>query len=83
MHTGLIQPELLTDGQVCVDMGEPILEGPRIPTLLYPTADADRVIRAQLPVCDKTWLVTTVSMGNPHAVVYATTEGDIKVLTLP
>ena len=35
--TGLIQPELLPDGQVCVDMGEPILEADRIPTTLSPT----------------------------------------------
>lgn len=35
--TGLIQPELLADGQVCVDMGEPILEGPKVPTTLAPT----------------------------------------------
>jgi len=34
---GLIQPELLPDGQVKVDMGEPILEGPKIPTTLAPT----------------------------------------------
>lgn len=34
---GLIQPELLADGQVCVDMGEPILEGPKVPTTLAPT----------------------------------------------
>ena len=34
---GLIQPSLLDDGQVCVDMGEPILEAERIPTTLAPT----------------------------------------------
>lgn len=32
IHTlaGLIQPELLANGQVCVDMGEPVLEGPKV-----------------------------------------------------
>ncbi len=34
---GLIQPDLLEDGQVCVDMGEPILQADRIPTTLTPT----------------------------------------------
>lgn len=34
---GLIQPELLPDGQVCVDMGEPILEAQHIPTTLQPS----------------------------------------------
>jgi diaminopimelate epimerase len=37
MLVGLIQPELLPDGQVKVDMGEPILEGPKVPTTLVPT----------------------------------------------
>ncbi len=34
---GLIIPELLPDGQVKVDMGPPILEGPKVPTTLAPT----------------------------------------------
>ena len=37
LAAGLIQPSLLDDGQVCVDMGEPILEAERIPTTLAPT----------------------------------------------
>lgn len=36
-HSGLIQPVLLPDGQVKVDMGEPILEGVKVPTTLAPT----------------------------------------------
>ena len=34
---GLIQPELLADGQVCVDMGEPTLDPQLIPTRLEAT----------------------------------------------
>ena len=37
MHAGLIRPDLLEDGQVCVDMGEPILEADQIPTTLPAT----------------------------------------------
>lgn len=37
LNSGLIQPELLPDGQVKVDMGEPILEGAKVPTTLAPT----------------------------------------------
>ena len=39
MHwvAGLIQPTLLEDGQVRVDMGLPVLEGLRVPTTLEPT----------------------------------------------
>jgi diaminopimelate epimerase len=49
IHTlaGLIVPELLPDGQVKVDMGKPILEGPKIPTTLAPT-DGTTVVQ-QVP----------------------------------
>ena len=43
---GLIQPELLPDGQVCVDMGEPILEAEHVPTTLQPTQVCDIVTPA-------------------------------------
>ena len=36
-HAGLMQPSLLEDGQVCVDMGPPVLDGPQVPTALEPT----------------------------------------------
>jgi len=50
---------------VTVDMGEPILDGPRIPV----TAEG-RVVDAPLSVDGKTYQVTCVSMGNPHCVVF-------------
>ncbi len=52
--------------QVRVDMGEPVLEPDRIPML----ADTDRVVDQPIEVCGKTWNMTCVSMGNPHAVVF-------------
>lgn len=52
--------------QVRVDMGEPVLEPDRIPVL----ADTDRVVDQPIEVCGKTWNMTCVSMGNPHAVVF-------------
>eukprot|EP01025_Chloroclados_australasicus_P044679 TRINITY_DN48591_c0_g1_i2.p1 TRINITY_DN48591_c0_g1~~TRINITY_DN48591_c0_g1_i2.p1 ORF type:complete len:354 (-),score=35.91 TRINITY_DN48591_c0_g1_i2:163-1143(-) len=70
---GLIQPEMLADGRVCVDMGEPILEGVNIPTTLQ-GSDNGTVIKAPLQVDGKTWRVTCVSMGNPHAVIYSNDE---------
>jgi len=51
--------------EVEVDMGEPELEGRRIP------ADADGpVLERPLPVGEGAVKVTCVSMGNPHAVVF-------------
>ena len=34
---GVMRPELLEDGQVCVDMGPPTLDAARVPTTLPPT----------------------------------------------
>jgi diaminopimelate epimerase len=52
--------------QVRVDMGEPILEPSQIPVV----ADGDKVIDEPIEVGGKTWNMTCVSMGNPHAVVF-------------
>jgi diaminopimelate epimerase len=52
--------------QVRVDMGEPILKSEHIPV----TLSADRVIKHPVQILDKTFYVTAVSMGNPHAVSY-------------
>eukprot|EP01026_Neomeris_dumetosa_P077370 TRINITY_DN83481_c0_g1_i1.p1 TRINITY_DN83481_c0_g1~~TRINITY_DN83481_c0_g1_i1.p1 ORF type:complete len:331 (-),score=32.08 TRINITY_DN83481_c0_g1_i1:210-1175(-) len=77
---GLIQPEMLDDGRVCVDMGEPILEGPKIPTTLQVSGRDGQVMQAPLIVDGKTWRVTCVSMGNPHAVIYSNDEeGDVNL----
>ncbi len=52
--------------QVRVDMGEPILSPSDIPVV----AEGDKVVDEPIEVCDKTWHMTCVSMGNPHAVVF-------------
>ncbi|MBC7765084.1 MAG: diaminopimelate epimerase, partial [Hyphomonadaceae bacterium] len=51
---------------VRVDMGEPIIKPRQIPI----DADGESFISQALTVADKTYNVTGVSMGNPHAVVY-------------
>ncbi|PNW83628.1 hypothetical protein CHLRE_05g237400v5 [Chlamydomonas reinhardtii] len=80
IHTlaGLIQPEMLADGQVRVDMGTPILEGPKVPTTLAPT-QGSTVVQQDLVVEGKTYKVTCVSMGNPHAVIYSCDGEPIKI----
>jgi diaminopimelate epimerase len=61
---GIIRPRLVGD-LVAVDMGEPILEGRKIPV------DADGpIIDRPLTVDGGTYKVTCLSMGNPHCVVY-------------
>ncbi len=57
------------DGKVSlvkVDMGPAILEPEKIPV----TAEGSRVVDEPLQVAGKTFRMTCVSMGNPHAVIY-------------
>lgn len=57
------------DGKVIsarVDMGAPVLEGGKIPSLL----SGEKVVDAPVEVGDREYGVTLVSMGNPHCVVF-------------
>jgi diaminopimelate epimerase len=58
-----------------VDMGAPILDGPSIPA-----AAAGRIIDYPLALPDGNRLITAVSMGNPHCVVFVEDE---TVFSLP
>ena len=61
---GIIRPRMVGEA-VEVDMGEPILDGRKIPV------DADGEIKNRpLMVDGKTYEVTCLSMGNPHCVLY-------------
>ncbi|AGF53334.1 diaminopimelate epimerase [Synechocystis sp. PCC 6803] len=70
IHTlaGVITPQLLADGQVKVDMGEPQLLAELIPTTLAPAGE--KVVDLPLAVAGQTWAVTCVSMGNPHCLTF-------------
>ncbi|KAH7512981.1 diaminopimelate epimerase, chloroplastic [Ziziphus jujuba] len=76
VHTGagLIIPEIQDDGQVTVDMGEPILKASDVPTRLSANNDQS-VVKSDLDVDGVTWNVTCVSMGNPHCVTFGTKGG--------
>lgn len=66
------------DGKVVsvrVDMGEPVLKPEEIPV----RAEGDTVVSKPLEVNGKTYLMTAVSMGNPHSVIYV---DDVKGLDL-
>lgn len=62
--------------RVRVDMGEPILEAQRIPT----TLPGSPVVNAALTAGGRTFPVTSVSMGNPHCVVFVDRADDDWVL---
>lgn len=61
---------------VKVDMGEPILEAQSIPV----NAEKSPVVNLPLVIDGKTWHITAVSMGNPHAVIFTS---NIEKLDLP
>ena len=63
--------------RVRVDMGRPILEAARIPTLL---AGSPAVIEAPLVIEDREYRATCVSMGNPHCVIFVDRADDRAVL---
>ncbi len=52
--------------QACVNMGEPILEPGEIPVNVI----GQQVVGVPLTVAHESFMVTCVSMGNPHAVIY-------------
>lgn len=72
-NSGIKYLKLYTkDGKVdsvTVDMGKAVLVPKDIPV----NSELDRFISQPVEVCGKTWDITCVSMGNPHAVIF--TEG--------
>jgi diaminopimelate epimerase len=74
-RAGTIATERL-NGLVRVTMGAPVLEARDVPT----TQASGRAIDVPLTVGGRTFAVTAVSMGNPHAVVFTDEITDDMVL---
>lgn len=64
--------------KVEVNMGSPILMANQIPVV----ADTEQVINQPLEVHGQTYLITAVSMGNPHAIVYMDDLDSLDIGTL-
>ncbi len=69
LHEGLVD-------RVRVDMGEPILRAADIPTLLPGDSREGYVVDAPLSVEGQLYRVTSVSMGNPHCVLFVNRYSD-------
>ena len=52
--------------RVCVNMGQPILNGPDIPVAIQ----SDTVVNEQIEIAGQPLSMTCVSMGNPHAMFF-------------
>lgn len=83
---GLIVPEIQEDGTVKVNMSKPILEATKIPFLgdrnnateQFPSPPRGEglgvrgaCLNHELKIEDKTFKINTVSMGNPHCVIFS------------
>ena len=65
---GIMKPQILADGNVCVNMSKPILESSRIP--FAPKSN----LNYKIMVDDKEFIGNAVSMGNPHFVIFVARE---------
>ncbi|MDK2985972.1 MAG: diaminopimelate epimerase [Clostridia bacterium] len=76
---GIMGPEVILDGDeitgIKVDMGEPHLEREAIPM----EGPSGQVVSEPLKVDDQEFLVTAVSMGNPHCVIYVDDASKVKL----
>jgi diaminopimelate epimerase len=80
--SGVVVPRWAGPGRVTVDMGPPILAPAKIPTRLGDASGAGPVLDLPLRVDGRELRVSSVSMGNPHCVVYVETVDDAPVATL-
>lgn len=71
---GDIELKINENGQVLVDMGEPVFDPARIP--FQAEAEADTY---GLELNDETFQISAVSMGNPHAVIQVSELSDSQV----
>lgn len=69
---GIIQPEINEDHTVTVNMSNPVLIPEKIPF------KGNNILDYKLKIKDKEFSINTVSMGNPHCVIF--TSDDIKML---
>mmetsp|Transcript_6879 Transcript_6879/g.10856 ORF Transcript_6879/g.10856 Transcript_6879/m.10856 type:complete len:211 (+) Transcript_6879:259-891(+) len=72
IHTlaGPIISVMNSDNTITVDMGEPILDGPSVPTTLAPNSEHNSVLEQTHTCNGKEWKISMVSMGNPHAIIF-------------
>ena len=71
---GIIVPEIISETEVRVNMGKPILQPELIP------CKAETVLNIPYETDNNKFLLNTVSMGNPHCIIFV--EKDSKNLAL-
>ena len=61
---GLIIPKIISENEVCVNMGEPVLAPEKIP------CKTKTNLNITYSVDNKEFILNTVSMGNPHCIIF-------------
>lgn len=69
---GIIIPKIVSDTEVRVNMGNPVLEPSKIPF------KGEYNLKVPYSIDDKKFLLNAVSMGNPHCIIFV--EKDSKLL---
>lgn len=69
-NTGVIEARLEPDGNITIDMGAPVLEPGNIP-FVAERAQITYQLAVAMPMCGsrKEFAISSVNMGNPHAVL--------------
>ena len=63
-EAGIIIPQIISDNEVRVNMGKPILEPSKIPCI------AEKNLNIPYNIDNKKFLLNAVSMGNPHCIIF-------------
>lgn len=71
---GIIIPKIISDTEVCVNMGKPILTPEKIP------CKASVNLNIPYSIDNKDFLLNAISMGNPHCIIF--TKDNSKELAL-
>ena len=65
---GIIIPEIISDNEVKVNMGKPVLEPERIP------CNSDFNLNIPYQIKNNTFYLNAISMGNPHCIIFVEKE---------
>ena len=76
--SGVVRPRWVGPDTVRIDMGLPVFAPAKIPTRLG--EGEGPVLDVPLEAADRTWSVSSLSMGNPHAVIEVP---DVEAVDLP
>lgn len=77
---GIITPQIIIDdnktNSVCVNMGQPVLEGEKIPVQGFGNS---HIVSEAITVDGSKFDITCVSMGNPHCVIFVSDINKIDI----